>query len=329
MRRVLLALLICGAATLQAQVRTWVSTEGVDTNPCTRALPCRNFDVATNAVATGGEVVALDSGGYGPVLVTKSVAIIAPSGIHAAIAPTTGAAITVNAGSSLVVLRGLYLNSQGALSGIALNSAQVLYIESCVVSGFSQQGLNLVVNFPGTGQVLIHDTLVRDSQTGLEARQDHSSGTLEIEVDRARFFGNSGLGMWLDGGTRSLIRNTAVDGNNAGIQVTATSSRPTVATFDHLSASENTSDTLVVAALDTQTAQCNLNNSLISGNGSTGIVVLGPLATLWLYNSTVTRNMGNGLTVALSATVLTYGNNIIRGNTPLETNGTIGGITAQ
>lgn len=329
MRPMLLALLIFGAAALQAQVRTWVSTDGIDTNPCTRTLPCRNFGAAANAVATGGEVVALDSGGYGSVLITKSVAIIAPSGIHAAIAPTSGGAITVNAGTSLVILRGLYLNSLGAASGIAFNSSQVLYVESCVISGFSQAGLNLVVNFIGTAQVLVHDTIVRNSANGLEARQDHSSGMLEVEVDRSRFLGNTSRGLVLDGGTRSLIRNTAVDGNNAGILVSSTGNRPTIAALDHISASENVNIALTVASSATQTTHCNLNNSLISGSGSTGVDVQGDLTTLWLYNSTLTRNAGMGIVVAPGATVWTYGNNIIRGNTPANSSGVFGVIAAQ
>jgi hypothetical protein len=96
------------------QVRTWVSPAGVDTNPCTREQPCRNFGAAITVVAAGGEVVALESAGYGPVTITKSVTIVAPAGVHAAIAPTSGAAITVSAADSdHVVLRNLYLNSQG------------------------------------------------------------------------------------------------------------------------------------------------------------------------------------------------------------------------
>jgi hypothetical protein len=110
----LAAVLFCFASVGFGQVRTWVSPAGVDTNPCTREQPCRNFAAAITAVAAGGEVVALDSAGYGPVTITKSVTIVAPVGVHAAIAPSSGNAITVSAtATDQIVLRNLYLNSQG------------------------------------------------------------------------------------------------------------------------------------------------------------------------------------------------------------------------
>src|SRR2546423_875533 len=71
--------------------RSLVSTTGADRNACTRDLPCRNFDAAINNTVAGGEVVALDSGGYGKITsITKSIAIIAPLGIHAAMSVFSG-----------------------------------------------------------------------------------------------------------------------------------------------------------------------------------------------------------------------------------------------
>src|SRR5688572_24429167 len=83
------------ASALEAQVRTWVSGSGIDNATCGRTNPCRTFGAAITAVNPGGEVVVLDSAGYGPVAITKPVSIIAPPGVHAAVAPTAGAAIEV------------------------------------------------------------------------------------------------------------------------------------------------------------------------------------------------------------------------------------------
>ncbi len=77
--------LVAVASGVDAAPRTFVSTLGNDANPCSLASPCRAFQAAINAVDAGGEVVALDSGGYGTMTIAKSVAVIVPPGVHAAI----------------------------------------------------------------------------------------------------------------------------------------------------------------------------------------------------------------------------------------------------
>src|SRR5215468_5945869 len=61
--------------------RAFVSTGGNDANPCSLAAPCRGFAAAVTAVAASGEVIVLDSGGYGPVVINKPVDITAPPGV--------------------------------------------------------------------------------------------------------------------------------------------------------------------------------------------------------------------------------------------------------
>src|SRR5690349_10741846 len=46
--------------------RTYVSAQGDDTNPCTAAAPCRTFQVAHDGTNSGGEIMVLNAGGYGP-----------------------------------------------------------------------------------------------------------------------------------------------------------------------------------------------------------------------------------------------------------------------
>src|SRR5215472_5606673 len=70
----LLTVLVSGAS---GQQRTFVSGLGSDGNPCTRQAPCRTFTQAISQTTAGGEVVVLDSSGYGAFTIAKSVAIIA------------------------------------------------------------------------------------------------------------------------------------------------------------------------------------------------------------------------------------------------------------
>ena len=64
------------ASMAQAQAtRTWVSGVGDDANPCSRTAPCKTFAGAISKTAAGGEIDALDPGGFGAVTITKSITI--------------------------------------------------------------------------------------------------------------------------------------------------------------------------------------------------------------------------------------------------------------
>ena len=48
---------------------------GIDQGTCPRTAPCLTFTYAVGQTPAGGEVVALDAGGFGPVTITKSITI--------------------------------------------------------------------------------------------------------------------------------------------------------------------------------------------------------------------------------------------------------------
>jgi hypothetical protein len=162
--RVLMLLVVVSAGATEAAQRTFVSAaSGSDANPCTRALPCRSFGAAMGQTDAGGEVVVLDSGGYGPVTIGQPVAIIAPPGVHAAVSAFTGNAITVAAASiDVIMLRGLYLNGLGATYGIHFTGGKTLHVENCVVSGFD---VGVFGNAPGA-DVYVLDTISRQNGSG-------------------------------------------------------------------------------------------------------------------------------------------------------------------
>src|SRR5580692_846428 len=53
--------------------RTWISGVGDDANPCSRTAPCKTFAGAIAKTSPGGEIDALDPGGFGGVTITKSI----------------------------------------------------------------------------------------------------------------------------------------------------------------------------------------------------------------------------------------------------------------
>src|SRR5689334_182120 len=77
-----LALFVVPVTPAVAQAsRTWVSGVGNDANPCSRTAPCKTFAGAISKTAVGGEINALDPGGFGAVTITKPITISA-SGVE-------------------------------------------------------------------------------------------------------------------------------------------------------------------------------------------------------------------------------------------------------
>jgi hypothetical protein len=84
MRKIAILIAVLGTTLLpvlctvpaQAQAtRTWVSGVGSDANACTRTAPCLTFAGAIAKTAAGGEIDALDPGGFGTLTITKSITI--------------------------------------------------------------------------------------------------------------------------------------------------------------------------------------------------------------------------------------------------------------
>ena len=64
----LLSMIVLVAFSARAQAtRTWVSGVGDDANPCSRTAPCKTWAGAISKTAAGGEIDALDPGGFGTV----------------------------------------------------------------------------------------------------------------------------------------------------------------------------------------------------------------------------------------------------------------------
>jgi hypothetical protein len=77
-----------------AAQRAFVASYGTDVNTaanCSLASPCRGFAAAATVTDANGEIIVLDSAGYGPVTITKSISIIAPAGVYAGITVFSGA----------------------------------------------------------------------------------------------------------------------------------------------------------------------------------------------------------------------------------------------
>src|ERR1700693_38941 len=108
----LLFLALVPMASAQA-TRTWVSGVGDDANPCSRTAPCKTFAGAISKTAAGGEIDALDPGGFGALTITKSITLDGGGQVASILVAGTNG-INVSAGATdVVILRNLRI--QGLL----------------------------------------------------------------------------------------------------------------------------------------------------------------------------------------------------------------------
>src|SRR3954453_6715506 len=155
MRRIALLAIAAGfvvplmASPAHAQAtRTWVSGVGDDINPCSRTAPCKTFAGAISKTAAGGEINAIDSGGFGSVTITKSITIDG-TGVMSSIlaAGTNGIIINITNNADLarsVRIRGLAINGAGTGQiGIKVMAASRVTIEESVIDGFTSDGVSI------------------------------------------------------------------------------------------------------------------------------------------------------------------------------------------
>jgi hypothetical protein len=301
-------------ATVQAaQQRSFVSGFGSDADNCTLLAPCRSFGSAILQTFAGGEVVVLDSAGYGPVTITGPISIIAPPGVYAGITVSTGVGVTINAGvNDVVVLRGLDINAIAGptTDGIVVGSGLRVVIDRCTVSNFPV-GSGLLVNSSGQTDVDVTDTLIRDNQIGV---RHTGSGILnQVTLSRVRLASNgtgvsaTGVGLFV-----RLIESTVV-GNSDGLFFDPGVNR--TVRFD-VERSQIIGNNIAVRAAPTNVGAKVLgviNETLVAENGSFGIVAnanAGATATLSVSNSTIRYN-GTGLRSQQAGSTIVFRNNRI------------------
>src|SRR5213595_797325 len=108
--------------------RSAVASSGLDTNPCTVSSPCRSFSAAMAVTDDGGEIIALDSAGYGPFSISQNVSVSGAPGVHAAITVPSGNGIDVTGGTSVYISNLTILGTGGGVNGIRNTGCQFLHI---------------------------------------------------------------------------------------------------------------------------------------------------------------------------------------------------------
>jgi hypothetical protein len=278
----------------QAQAaRTFVSANGSDSNPCSRAQPCRTLAGAILKTNAKGEINMLDPAGYGTVVIDKAISIVNDGVGSAGVLVGAGlTGITINAGvDDAVNLRGLIIEGTGVgVKGIQFNTGKSLTIENCVIRNLTTHGILFVPNASST--LAVSNTLVSDIPNDYAIYvHPTGSGTVQAVFNRVEAH-NSQSGIYLRGDlSTGTVKGTIED--------SVASNHAQFAFYVGTVASLTPTSLMVVrsAAL----------------NSSTGIRATGPGATLRVAESVVTGNATTWFT-ANSGTLLSYGNNYMDGN---------------
>src|SRR5216684_307952 len=108
----LLTLVLLGTTFGYAQAsRTWVSGVGDDANPCSRTTPCKTWAGAISKTAPGGEIDALDPGGFGAVTITKAITLDGGGGqVASVLVAGTNGIVVQAAANDVVTIRNLRLD---------------------------------------------------------------------------------------------------------------------------------------------------------------------------------------------------------------------------
>ena len=237
-----LLIMVSTVATQATVLRAFVSSAGNDANAasnCPQTTPCKTFAGAFPVVTPGGELVALDTSGYGPLTINKAITVAAVPGATAFVVAATGTSgFTVSAGATdLIVLRNINFNGSGAANttgvqvssgkvtiedckfaqlsiGINVHSADKTFVQNC---SFNGNGTGLV---SVTSKVTAENLTVSNNTVGFAADGDGGSqnvpptGPTQLEISGGVIVNNGTAFSMANAGTHQTVPAAACNGVN-------------------------------------------------------------------------------------------------------------------
>ncbi len=337
--------LVFASATLSfaatAAQRTFVASDGLDTNPCTIVAPCRGFAAALAHTDPGGEIVVRDSAGYGRVTITQSVSIIAPSGIYAGISVFSGTnGIDINAAGVKVLLSGLTINGQGGNVGINFVSGAQLTIERCTIANMAYDGVDASA-FNST--LVVRDSVVRNNavsgislanlltavlervsieQNGVDGIA--AEGGVTAAISDSTFLNNIGPGIWASshlGVARIEVERSRMYYNEYGILAEGHDQGTTIVGASHNEISFNHTDGVYGLAVSSGSVRVEAVENVIRNNVRDGLSAEGYVSMMIASGNVASGNGRYGMNTDGVATIKSAHNNVTEDNGLGATNG--------
>jgi hypothetical protein len=243
----LTAVLFTAAMQLSAQVsRTWVSGVGSDANPCSRTAPCQTFAGAISKTIAGGEIDALDPGGFGAVTITKSILIDGGAGLAGVLVSGTNGIVVAAGATDTVVLKNLDIDgiagsaNPAGINGIEFSSGLKLVIEDCHISGFGHRGISIESSTAGARAYISNTFLVGQTNNGIVVSPPSVTNTVVLDhvqvvsstvvglglnpgsmvhVTNSTFSHNGSAGVWATGAADVSLDSSVITGNGVGLEL--------------------------------------------------------------------------------------------------------------
>ncbi len=301
---------LTAAAAVQAQnTRSWVSGTGLDANPCSRTAPCQTFQGALAKTIAGGEINALDEGGFGPVTINKAITIDGGGAFAGIVSGGTVNGVTIAAGNTdVVILRRLTINGQLAstpagANGIRFNSGAALIVEDCVIENYDDHNINFVptggLGAQGPHRLYIRNTTSTNSTNGAGIHTKTVAGDTIVAIVENCSLSNNQSAVQAEDGTIITIRDTTASGRvgNTNIAVLPQASFGFFVNADALPVEMN--------VINSSATNC------LTGVRSIGVAV--GSAIIRLSNAQVMNNTF-GLANSANGQIISSGNNTIAGN---------------
>ena len=292
------AISIFFAAPASAQnTRTWVSGTGDNANPCSRTAPCLTFAGAIAKTNAGGEINCLDAGGYGAVVITKSITIDCTGTLGAILAASGTSGVFIDGAGINVVLRGLAINGSspanpGPNAMTFVQGGSLTIIDSFIMNFTSTASAttgNGIGFFPNTpAELKVVNTVITNNRFGILVRPT-SSGSANVALDRVTVANNTVEGLRVQTSSSSgpgafaVVTNSAFTGNGTGVAL--------------------------VTPAGTNYAVAKLVNSTVSSNTGVGVLADGPTVRADVSGSTITNN-GTGVSAINGSILLSYLDNL-------------------
>lgn len=179
-----LGFLVSPAAAQPSKI--FLASTGSDASDGSRGSPKRTLQAAHDAVATGGNLVILNTAGYGGLTIAKSIDISVPPGVSGFVTVSGSSnGITINAGASdTVAIRGLIIEGGGTTgtNGFGIYAASVgdLIVEDCIIRNF-QKGVSL--SSASSAHLAMRRGSVRNVGTGIDVEANAGANVDAVVTD--------------------------------------------------------------------------------------------------------------------------------------------------
>jgi hypothetical protein len=275
---------------------------GNDSNPCSVTAPCKTFAGAISKTAAGGEIDALDPGGYGGVTITKSITI-SGGGFTAGVlvSGTDGITIDTTGDHDTVTLQGLDINGFGTgLSGVHILHAGAVHLVDDDIYGFTDPAIEFEPSAPVASVV---PTLNVD---GSRIHDNNQAGLLAIPP--------AGKAI------NVFVNDSTFENNGCGLVASAVPRDAGAFTLAGCGA--------MTSGASVGTVKLTSAGATITGNAGAGVMSSGANATSFLSSDLISGN-GTGLSPVDGGHIVSVGseNAIVGNTTDGSPTSTLGGAT--